>query len=424
MAKYKELIAQVEAEASAARLEVEALAKEMAKAQALLDGHNEVLMDAKLTHNSISARLESLEASLKMLAQYEKDETGRFFELDEGIRTKIQQAKQAFDDGVTLEQSLMTAYKELEKLKAGLDGQNSLRDEMEGELARHRTQAARIAGDKETLARKQKELDLALSQALLRQEAVAQRAAEKLGRPLELVRAEEGFSPLADGEQAAQAAKDLEEIKAKQARIGDVNLGAIEEYEALKERHDFLTAQRDDLLGAIGSLEKVIRKINRYTQQRFVETLTHVNQKLEEVFPRLFSGGTARLEMSEPDKPLETGVEYHVHPPGKKLTRMSLLSGGEKALAAIAFVFAIFLIKPSSFCLMDEVDAPLDDSNVFRFNQLLKLIGQQSQVVMITHNKSAMEFADILFGVTMETKGVSKLVSVSLDKSQAVSSLN
>ena len=145
-----------------------------------------------------------------------------------------------------------------------------------------------------------------------------------------------------------------------------------------------------------------------------METFARVNEKLGEVIPKLFAGGSAQLILSEPDKPLETGVEYLIQPHGKKVTRMSLLSGGEKALAAIAFVFAIFLIKPSSFCLMDEVDAPLDDANVFRFNQLMKMIGEQSQVIMITHNKNAMEFADLLFGVTMETKGVSKLVSVNL----------
>jgi chromosome segregation protein len=403
---------------------VESLTGQSASTQTLLDEHNQDLMDSKLTHGSIGARLESLEASLKMLAQYEKDETGRFVEMDEGIRVKTKQAAQAHDESKALEQSLVTAYGELETLKNGLEEKNSLRDTLESEINQHQAKAAGIAGDRESLARKLRELDLELSQACIRQESVAQRALDKFGRPLDALRRETGFSPLADDEQAAQAAKDLEEIKAKQARIGDVNLGAIEEYEALKERHDFLTVQRDDLLGAIEALEKVIRKINRYTQKRFVETLEQVNQKLLEVFPRLFSGGAARLEMTEPDKPLETGVEYHVHPPGKKLTRMSLLSGGEKALAAIAFVFAIFLLKPSSFCLMDEVDAPLDDSNVFRFNQLLKLIGQQSQVVMITHNKSAMEFADILFGVTMETKGVSKLVSVSLDRSDAAPSLN
>ena len=141
-----------------------------------------------------------------------------------------------------------------------------------------------------------------------------------------------------------------------------------------------------------------------------------VNEKLIEVFPRLFEGGSAKLILTEPEKPLETGVEFMIHPPGKKLTRMSLLSGGEKALSAIAFIFSLFLIRPASFCLMDEIDAPLDEANVFRFNNLLQLIGEKSQIVMVTHNKKSMEFADMLFGITMEAKGVSKVVSVNLDR--------
>ena len=140
-----------------------------------------------------------------------------------------------------------------------------------------------------------------------------------------------------------------------------------------------------------------------------------MNEKLKEVFPRLFEGGTARLILTDPQNPLETGVEYMIHPPGKKLTRMSLLSGGEKALSAIAFIFSLFLIRPAAFCMMDEIDAPLDDANVFRFNNLLKLIGEKSQIVLVTHNKRSMEFADTLFGITMELKGVSKVVSVNFE---------
>ena len=168
---------------------------------------------------------------------------------------------------------------------------------------------------------------------------------------------------------------------------------------------------------AIEDLHKVIYKINKITQKLFIETLNLINAKLKEVFPRLFEGGSATLVLTEPGKPLETGVELMIHLPGKKLTRLSLLSGGEKALSAIAFIFSIFLIKPASFCLLDEIDAPLDDANIFRFNDLLKLIGANSQIVMITHNKRTMEFADTLFGITMEQKGISKLVSVRFEHS-------
>ena len=194
-----------------------------------------------------------------------------------------------------------------------------------------------------------------------------------------------------------------------------MNLGAIKEYEQLKERFDFLTEQREDLVKAVGDLHKVINKINKISQERFLKAFDEVNSKLKEVFPRLFEGGSARLVLTEPDDPLETGIEFMIHPPGKKLTRMSLLSGGEKALSAIALIFSIFLIKPATFCLMDEIDASLDEINVFRFNDLLQIIGEKSQIIMITHNKKSMEFADTLFGITMEKKGVSKIVSVNLN---------
>ena len=197
------------------------------------------------------------------------------------------------------------------------------------------------------------------------------------------------------------------------------NLEAIKEYEEQKERFDFLCVQRDDLVKAIDGLHRVIRKINRITQEKFMDTFNRINEKLQEVFPRLFEGGSARLELTHPDEPLETGVEFMVSPPGKKLTRMSLLSGGEKALSAISFIFSIFLLKPASFCLMDEIDAPLDDANVNRFNNLMKVIGEKSQIIMITHNKNSMEFADTLFGITMEQKGLSKVVSVNLDNHSA-----
>jgi chromosome segregation protein len=209
---------------------------------------------------------------------------------------------------------------------------------------------------------------------------------------------------------------ELSRCKEKLSKLVDVNLGAIKEYEQLKDRYEFLDTQRSDLVKAIEDLHRVIKKINKITQQRFLETFNQINDKLKEVFPRLFDGGEAKLVLTDPSKLLESGVEMLIHPPGKKVTRLSLLSGGEKALSAIAFIFSIFLLKPASFCLLDEIDAPLDDANIFRFNDLLKIIGENSQIIMITHNKRSMEFADTLLGITMEQKGISKIVSVNFQK--------
>ncbi len=206
-----------------------------------------------------------------------------------------------------------------------------------------------------------------------------------------------------------------EEIRRKREqllRFPEINTAAIRELAEVRERHDFLETQKADLLKAMDDLQTAIRKIDRATRETFLETFHAVNAKIAEVFPQLFEGGTAGLVMTDPDNPLESGVEFMIQPPGKRLTRISLLSGGEKALCAIAFIFSIFLIRPASFCLLDEIDAPLDEANVLRFNRLLDIVGEKAQIIIATHNRRTMAFADMLIGVTMETKGISRIVPV------------
>jgi chromosome segregation protein len=197
--------------------------------------------------------------------------------------------------------------------------------------------------------------------------------------------------------------------------MGEVNLMAIDEYRQLEDRYNFLCAQRDDLEESMKALQQAIQRINRTTRKRFLETFQLVNVKFKEIFPRLFCGGSAELRLTDENDLLETGIEIVVQPPGKKLQNVTLLSGGEKALTAVALIFAIFLIKPSPFCLLDEVDAPLDDANIGRFNEIVREMSAASQFIVITHNKTTMAVADTLFGVTMEEPGVSKLVSVRLN---------
>lgn len=211
--------------------------------------------------------------------------------------------------------------------------------------------------------------------------------------------------------QAAQ----VREMREKLEKIGPVNLGAIEEYEELKQRHEHLDKQYQDLVQSLDALQRALQKINRTTKKRFEETFETVNKLFQEVFPKLFKGGRAELLLTDPENILESGVEIVAQPPGKKLQSVSLLSGGEKALTAVSLVFAIFIIKPSPFCLLDEVDAPLDDANIDRFNDMVRSLVDKSQFILITHNKRTMEMADTLYGITMEQPGVSKLVSVQLN---------
>lgn len=212
----------------------------------------------------------------------------------------------------------------------------------------------------------------------------------------------------------------LKELRGLIERMGDVNLTAIEESEELQKRYDFLTSQKADLESAITRLESAIEKINRASRKRFREVFDAVNAKFQEVFPHLFRGGRAALALTDESDLLETGVEIVANPPGKKiLQNIELLSGGEKALTAVALLFAIFLVKPSPFCVLDEVDAPLDEANVGRFNQAVREMTDRSQFIIVTHNQRTMEIADRLCGITMEEPGVSKLVAVNLRASRA-----
>ncbi|WP_417519040.1 chromosome segregation protein SMC [Marinobacter sp.] len=214
-------------------------------------------------------------------------------------------------------------------------------------------------------------------------------------------------------------AAELEKIGSRIQRLGAINLAAIDEYQVQSERKTYLDNQHEDLTEALEILDTAIRKIDRETRQRFKETFDQINGGLQALFPKVFGGGNAYLELTGEDL-LETGVTIMARPPGKKNSTIHLLSGGEKALTAIALVFSIFQLNPAPFCMLDEVDAPLDDANVGRYANLVKEMSKQVQFIYITHNKIAMEMADQLMGVTMHEPGCSRLVSVDVDEAAAL----
>ncbi|SDJ94538.1 chromosome segregation protein SMC [Pseudomonas indica] len=213
--------------------------------------------------------------------------------------------------------------------------------------------------------------------------------------------------------------EELERLAARIQRLGPINLAAIDEYQQQSERKRYLDAQNDDLVEALETLENVIRKIDRETRNRFKETFDQINAGLQALFPKVFGGGHAYLELTGEDL-LDTGVAIMARPPGKKNSTIHLLSGGEKALTALALVFAIFQLNPAPFCMLDEVDAPLDDANVGRYARLVKEMSEKVQFIYITHNKIAMEMADQLMGVTMHEPGCSRLVAVDVEEAVAL----
>lgn len=217
-----------------------------------------------------------------------------------------------------------------------------------------------------------------------------------------------------DGGPEEELPEEIEDLKGRMQRMGEVNLTAIGEFEELTTRGQFLREQKEDLERSLADLQETITKLNRICRVRFKESFEEINLKFQEIFPRLFNGGKARLVLTDETNYLETGVDIVAQPPGKKLQSITLLSGGEKALTAVSLLFAIFLTKPSPFCFLDEVDAPLDDANIDRFVDIVQEMTQRSQFTLITHNKKTMQASNVLYGITMSDPGVSKVVSVKM----------
>ena len=214
---------------------------------------------------------------------------------------------------------------------------------------------------------------------------------------------------------------ELEKIKSKILKLGAINLAAIDELKEHEERKTYLDKQYEDLTKSVDTLESAIKQIDIETKTKFKETFDSINTNLSYFFPKIFGGGKAYLELTDNDL-LNTGVNIMAKPPGKLVKNINLLSGGEKAGTGIAFVFSIFRINPAPFCLLDEVDAPLDEANNERFCNVVKEMSETVQFIFITHNKSTMKIADVLSGVTMREAGVSKLVSVNVESALEMAS--
>jgi len=226
----------------------------------------------------------------------------------------------------------------------------------------------------------------------------------------------DGGAALAKAETRAPLTPEdaIAQLKKKIERLGPVNMMAIEQFTELEERHTFLTTQRADLLQSIQQTGEAIKRIEQTTRERFHEAFGTINEYFGTTFSTLFGGGRAGLVLLDEHDELESGIDIIAQPPGKRLQSVQLLSGGEKALTAMALMFALFRYRPSPFCLLDEIDAPLDDANIARFVEMLRGMQDQTQFILITHHRKTMEIADRLYGVTMEEPGVSKLISLQL----------
>ncbi len=288
------------------------------------------------------------------------------------------------------------AVQEEESLRGNEDAQKQMDQDIR-ELSR------KLQEITETLS----QIEIKRSETRLQNAHIEERAYEDFNATREELSA--AYDENIDETETEESVKD---IKEKLVRLGEVNLAALSEFEKTNERYTFLKEQQDDLAESIELLHSTIEKINCTTQQRFLDTFEQVNENFKEVFARLFQGGKAELSLMDESNPLDSGIEITANPIGKSLQTLSLLSGGEKSMTAIALMFAVFKVRPSPFCLLDEVDAPLDEANVVRFQEMLKEMAVNTQFIIITHNQKTMTFANALYGITMEEKGVSKVVSV------------
>jgi chromosome segregation protein len=385
-----------------------------------IEDQNKICTDLKLDLSKLLERNENYAKSLGQLQNFIDDGLKRFSQLKTDISNKSEKCKLYNEKIENAEKDVEIQSLSLSALSNTIEIKENALLDLETLLKQNKDSIENINLQISMVRDDKRDNELNLSEITIKKSNIETGIQEKYHYPVSILIQEhrnEVTEELALIENSGfkQFEKRLSLLKVQIQNLGEINHSAIREFEELKKRNDFIQGQHADLTNALEELNKIIIRINKITQNKFIETFNQINDKLSEIFPRLFEGGSGELKILEPSNLLETGVEFLIKPPGKKLTNLGLLSGGEKALCAIAFIFSIFLIKPSSFCIMDEIDAPLDDANVFRFNNLIKIIGEQSQILIITHNKLTMEFADILFGVTMEKKGVSKIVSVELD---------
>ncbi len=283
-------------------------------------------------------------------------------------------------------------------------------DEAQMELGRREVSLRELRGTIDQQSAELNALTLREREQTLAMEHLEEQVHDKHRVELQHVIGDYHARPVPDAEMTSRA----DELQRLIDRMGEINLTAIEEYKENAERYEYLTSQRKDLEEALTKLERAIRQMNKESRALFREAFAAINERFKRIFPMLFRGGRAELKLTDPRDLLETGVEIIAQPPGKRLGSLELMSGGEKALTAVALIFAIFQYKPSPFCLLDEVDAPLDEANIGRFAEVILQMTGRSQFIIITHSKRTMEYADVLYGVTMEQPGISKLVSVEL----------
>lgn len=381
-------------------------------------------LDSQLT---ITTELQVKSASKKQEAEGLKKQVALY---EQSLKDITEQMAKMSEESSKSNQTLTLGQIQLEQEKVKLEGLIHQVSDLASQLAqvqdeyeKHGGEARILESELSDVSRRgmeaqgqSGEMRLKLEQLNLREQNIVSQIFERYSQPLDQLVAE--YALIERDVVAVEV--EVGELRDKISKMGEVSLSAINEYEELMQRYEFLSKQQNDLLESKDQLHKVIERIDKICSKQFKDTFESVNERFKKVFPVLFGGGEANLNMVYEEGETDPGIDIIVKPPGKKMQNITLLSGGEKALTSVALIFSIFLVKPSPFCLLDEVDAPLDDANVFRFNELVREMAKRSQIIIVTHNKYTMEVNNKLYGVTMEERGVSKMVSVDLTDAKRV----
>lgn len=413
----------LETEKGALEVEVESLSQKLLEARSAYEAAQTQLMDARVKAANISDQRNSLATRLRQNQNALDQHKNR-------IESMLEQARRKQEESEATNVRILEIQSQLEGLRTEMvDAEANYRaakerfDLLNNEVEEQRT-AAQFHSTKEREVK-----DSLMNKRLEHQKITTDRDLlnENTFNYWGIVLAEFCIMPETieqvqilrqkGDDYISETKNEVTLLREKIRKLGDVNPAAVEEYEAIVDRFNLLSTQKSDLEKAMADLQSTVDRINHISKERFERAFGEVNNHFKRVFPVIFGGGHAHLTLTNPEDMLETGVDITAQPPGKKAQNINLLSGGEKTLTAISLLFSIFLVKPSPFCLLDEVDAPLDDANIGRFNALLREMAKRSQFIIITHNKRTMELNDKLYGVTMEDAGVSKMVSIQLSAS-------
>jgi chromosome segregation protein len=442
---------EIEAQSAITRLEDDQRSADdrfMSAQRRLLDARESVenlskgVTEAKATHAALVERGAALGADVKRLEEVAADldqrmrsrveDNKRTLERRDVLQTTVSQSEYQLDSEVkqfdvlckdvsNIDEQTADLRRQLDKQEVHVQVARQNLEEAHSEVGRLEVSKATVEADYNNLSVScQDTLQMNLEQVRvdvnrLEQEGSIVANAEEVENIDDDSSTQQATVKLADdSKQQLTPEEFIVQLREKIDHLGPVNMMAIDQFDELEQRHDFLTTQRQDLLDSIRSTGEAIKRIDITTRERFREAFVAINENLQQTFSTLFGGGRAGLLLLDESDLLESGIDIIAQPPGKRLQSIQLLSGGEKALTAMALMFAIFKYKPSPFCLLDEIDAPLDDANIGRFVEMLRGMQDHTQFVLVTHNRKTMEIADRLYGVTMEEPGVSKLISVKL----------